>query len=424
LSSKNVAIILAAGNGGRFGSEIPKQFVKLNGKSILSHTVSAVRSSPLIDLIIVVYKGGYKEIAEKSGADIYVEGGETRNLSTLIGLKACPPETENVLIHDAVRPFVDQSIIGRCIEGLKIFDAVDVVIPTADTIVQSDSNTIINIPKRNEMFRGQTPQAFKFNAIYPIYSKVNLDGFTDDIGVAYLNGLHCGVVLGSEWNIKITSPTDLFLAEKIQQFYYAKPDKPDLEGKTILLLGASGGIGSEVYKILKEHNCVILYPSRDLVDLSKDHLPEFLFEEKIDCIINCAGVMHLGIEKAEEIMNVNFRSNLLLIDLAKKTMKNGGNIVLVGSSSSLHGRPEFPIYSASKAATVNLTESMSEILSGYNIRINCVNPGRTNTKITDYLGITGDDSLDARDVAQIIVDYSTTTLTGMIVNIRRGINGM
>jgi len=416
--------VLAAGNGGRFGSEIPKQFVKLNGKSILYHTVSALRSSKLIDLIIVVYKYGYEELARESGADLYVEGGETRNLSTLVGLKACPSDTENVLIHDAVRPFVDSDIISRCIEELESFDAVDVVIPTADTIVQSDSNIITNIPKRNEMFRGQTPQAFKFKVIYPLYNRVDLSGFTDDIGVAYTNGLRCGIVMGSEWNMKITSPTDLFLAEKIHQFHFAKPNEPNLDGKTVLLLGSSGGIGSEVYKILKKYDCKIISPSRNLVDLSKDYLPKFLFTHEFDCIINCAGVMYKGTEKAEEVMNVNFRSNLLLIDLAKKTMKSGGNIVLVGSSSALHGRSEFPIYSASKAAVVSLTESMSEILNKDNIRINCVNPGRTNTKITDYLGVTGEGSLNAEDVARVIVDYSTTNLSGMVANIRRGVDGL
>lgn len=417
---KTTAIILAAGTGERFGSEVPKQFLNLNGKPIIQHTVDAINSSGLIDAIVIVTSYGWVEYCKKL-ADTVVLGGKTRTQSTYNGLKACT-DTDYVLIHDAIRPFVDKSTISRCLDALRTYSAVDTSIYTTDTIIKvDDRDGILSLPKRSELRRGQTPQAFRYLDIMRAYTSIDKSSeFTDDIGVALAAGIKCVTVMGSELNVKITTPTDLFVAERLMQFQDAQEIQPEVNGKTVLVFGGSGGIGSEVVRELREQGASVIAPNSTDVDLSLPTLPQSIFRHTYDSIIQCAGVIDTEFKSYDKIMNTNFRSAVLLVELALRTMKSG-NLVFVGSSSAMHGRGNFPIYSASKAALNNFTESMADYLLPYNIRVNCVNPARTNTSMTDFLGVTGDGGLDPTYVAKIIVGYCSTALTGQIVNIRKGI---
>jgi ribitol-5-phosphate 2-dehydrogenase (NADP+) / D-ribitol-5-phosphate cytidylyltransferase len=418
---KTTALILAGGVGERFGSEIPKQFVNLNGKPVIQHSIETLKKSGLIDSIIIVCLESWVDFCQQFGADKVVIGGKTRNESTFNGLLACPLNTKFVLIHDAVRPFLDINIIKRCLDAIKTHKAVDTSINITDTIIEIDnSNQILSIPDRRKLKRGQTPQVFEFETILKAYQTTSWDKMilSDDIGLLQKQGIPCITVEGSEWNMKITTAPDLFIAERIMQFRDAIIRKPEVRGKTILVFGGSGGIGSEVVKQLKELGATVIAPKHTEVDLSSDSIPSFLLKLKPDSIINCAGSLQKGLDCFSEVMNINFRSAIVIVQYAKKVMSNGGNIVFVGSSSAMKGRKDFPIYSASKAALNNFTEGIAEELKEYNIRVNCVNPARTDTSMLASLNVTGG-GLAPSTVAEAIISYCDTDLTGQIVNIRK-----
>ena len=425
--NKTVGIILASGAGERFGANVPKQFLTLNGKMVATYAIETFKRCDLIDHVIVVCHGQWLDIAERLGADEVVPGGATRNESTYNGLEACPPGTTKVLTHDAVRPFVDDATIRRCVEALDQWPAVDTCIPSADTIIEIDGQNIADIPPRHCLRRGQTPQAFDYQSILSAYRYVDQRDATDDITIAIKFGLKCGVVEGSIWNIKITEPQDLFVAERIMQYRDATVRQPLVKGKNILLFGGSGGIGRGIIDQLRSLGAAVTAPTRQEVDLGANALPPSLFDGQWDCIIHCAGVLIAGTKPAdyETTMNVNLRSAVLVADLAEKTMPKGGNVVFVGSSSAMKGRAFAPFYSASKAALNNFTEGIAEALADKGICVNCVNPGQTLTPMLADAGLPSDQdrALSVEHVVTAIISYCDTEQTGQIVNIRKNVDG-
>src|SRR5690606_4513456 len=178
---KNIAVILSGGSGSRFGGALPKQFTKLAGKAIIEYTIDVFQNSDDIDEIFIVSQTQHInrtwDLIKKnkwSKISKVVTGGDERFDSTYSALTALNEYDDscNVLFHDAVRPLVNQEIISNCVEALKDFDAVDVVIPSADTLGEIyDDGCIANIPQRSHMRRGQTPQAFKLGSIQLAYKK-------------------------------------------------------------------------------------------------------------------------------------------------------------------------------------------------------------------------------------------------------------
>lgn len=215
---KNYAIVLASGAGKRFDSELPKQFVKIKGKTIIEYSIEAFEKSPYIDEIVVVINPDYKELAVdivktanyKKVSQI-INGGKERKDSSYIGVNAVKDEEANVFIHDCARPFVTQDIIKRCADALDTYDAVAAAIPTTDTIIVVDDNKIKQIPDRNFLMRIQTPQCFRLSLIKKAHELAKDDSnFTDDCGLIlkYSNSdIH--IVAGSEENVKITYLEDL-----------------------------------------------------------------------------------------------------------------------------------------------------------------------------------------------------------------------
>ena len=209
----NCAIILASGNSTRFNSEIPKQFHKLNGRMLMDYPIQTFSECNEIDrLIIVVPEKFCIEIQEAYLDHSVVSGGSSRRESTFNGLLACPTETEKVLIHDAARAMVDDSIITRCFEALDYAQAVSTVVPTKDTVVELKGNIIVNMPIRNNIFLEQTPQGFHYQTILKAHNTIQVDT-TDDIRLVNEMGIKCATVEGNENNFKITTKQDYQLAE-------------------------------------------------------------------------------------------------------------------------------------------------------------------------------------------------------------------
>ena len=188
-----VAVVLAGGVGSRMGLGAPKQLLKIAGKPIIEHTVDALQKSPDIDEIIVLMSPGFLEKAKDalpqskySKIVKFLEGGATRNETTQIALENIDYDECNVLFHDAVRPLLSKDIIRKCVDELEEYEAIDVAIPSADTIIEVEDDIIQNIPDRSRLRRGQTPQAFRKTTIQKAYEIAKKDPnfqATDDCGV-------------------------------------------------------------------------------------------------------------------------------------------------------------------------------------------------------------------------------------------------
>jgi len=232
---KTYGAILAGGVGARLGLSVPKQMIKVAGKTILEHAVAAFDASPLIDEVIVLVTPGWAEQVATTLGDRYtklsriLEGGATRNDTTRRVLEAIEDQEAKLLLHDAVRPLVDERIIESCVQALDHHDAVDVVITSTDTVVMVNAEEVITqIPERSRLRRCQTPQAFKLSTLRQAYALAAADPSfhaTDDCSVVvhYLPQVPVKCVPGSENNIKVTHPIDLFIAEKLLQLAAAKP---------------------------------------------------------------------------------------------------------------------------------------------------------------------------------------------------------
>ena len=226
----NIAIILAGGTGSRMGADKPKQFIEVDGRSVIERCIDAFESAPGIDEIAVVMHPQWTtlmhEVAEHNTwkkLKKILEGGSERYMSSLNAIAAYIdyPDDTNLLLHDAARPWVSQEVIARTVQALTHHEAVAVGIPSTDTVweVRQDfdkqlSKFIVRIPERSTMWRAQTPQAFRLPLIRDAYQHALQDPqfhATDDCGVVrnYLPGTKIIIVPGEEQNRKITFKEDL-----------------------------------------------------------------------------------------------------------------------------------------------------------------------------------------------------------------------
>jgi 2-C-methyl-D-erythritol 4-phosphate cytidylyltransferase len=233
---RTVAVVLAAGTGTRFGTGPAKQLRLLGGRTLLERSVTAFAQAPGIDQVLVVtaahLAGEVRALlAGSARLAAVIEGGSARSESTRCAIAwltaARDPEDggddRKVLFHDAARPLVDQRIIADCVGALDSWDAVGVVVPTTDTIVELSGGAFGRILPRDSLARCQTPQGFRLGVIRRAHELAAADpGFgalpaTDDCGVVlrYLPDVPVGAVTGSERNVKITYASDLAVAEAL-----------------------------------------------------------------------------------------------------------------------------------------------------------------------------------------------------------------
>jgi 2-C-methyl-D-erythritol 4-phosphate cytidylyltransferase/2-C-methyl-D-erythritol 2,4-cyclodiphosphate synthase len=221
------ALIVAAGRGVRVAGPkplIPKQYLPIGGVPMLTRAIGAFAAHPSIDEIMVVihpedlalYESATKSLAH--GLRPPVSGGAQRQDSVRSGLEAIaenPPE--RVLIHDAARPFVDAGLIGRVIASLDGHAGALPCLPVTDTLLRADAGRATGTLARDGLWRAQTPQGFRFDAILAAYRAAAKDGaaFTDDAGVAQWYGLDVALVEGSEANRKLTSAEDIASADEL-----------------------------------------------------------------------------------------------------------------------------------------------------------------------------------------------------------------
>jgi 2-C-methyl-D-erythritol 4-phosphate cytidylyltransferase len=219
------AILPAAGLGTRMGAETPKQFLELDGVPIAVLSVRRIASCPLVTQIIVATRQDGLEARlrqEKFKQPVQViKGGDSRQESVAAALKLVSNDTELVLVHDAVRPFISIEHISRVIEEARHCKAAIVGIPAMDTVKEvkraslpEDVALITNTVPRERIVLAQTPQVFETRLLKEAFARAEADGVSasDEAGLVERLGHDVHVIHGSERNIKITKPSDMDLA--------------------------------------------------------------------------------------------------------------------------------------------------------------------------------------------------------------------
>jgi len=225
---KTEALIVSAGKGRRFMEGKKKQFYFLAGKPILAHTLDQFEKSSLIHSILLVVGQEdmdycLKEIVEKwqfRKISQIIPGGKQRQDSVKNGIDVLSKDTDIVVIHDGVRPFVTKEMIEDSIRSAIRFQAVVFAMPVKETIkmIQPDG-TVLKTLDRESLWQIQTPQTFRADVIKEAYYKATEDGFngTDDASLVERIGLKVHILPGTYTNIKITTPEDLILANLFLQ---------------------------------------------------------------------------------------------------------------------------------------------------------------------------------------------------------------
>ena len=218
------AIIPAAGMGIRMGSDVPKQFLLLDGKPILHHTLSAFNQCSIVDEIILVVseKEVTKAQQEIQGSHPKVTkiiaGGKERQDSVGNGVQSLDSDTDIVVIHDGVRPFISPDLIRETVEAARDFGSAITAIPVSDTIKKVNvEGRVERTVDRGGLWRVQTPQTFQVSLLKEAFEKARSDNFygTDESSLIEHLGKEVKVIPGSEFNIKITRSEDLILGETI-----------------------------------------------------------------------------------------------------------------------------------------------------------------------------------------------------------------
>jgi 2-C-methyl-D-erythritol 4-phosphate cytidylyltransferase/2-C-methyl-D-erythritol 2,4-cyclodiphosphate synthase len=222
-------LIVAAGRGARAANDTrkPKQYCRIGGEAMLTRTIGAFAAHPGIDDVVVVIHPDdaalYAEASRAFSARLLppVTGGARRQDSVRAGLEALAAhKPDRVLIHDAARPFVDVDLIGRVIACLDSHAGALPCLPVTDTLKRGQAGRVVGTVARDDLWRAQTPQGFKFDAILAAHRAAAVDdsrGFTDDAATAEWFGLDVALVEGSEHNRKLTTAEDLKIADEMLQ---------------------------------------------------------------------------------------------------------------------------------------------------------------------------------------------------------------
>lgn len=454
---KNIAVILASGSGSRFGAKLPKQFVRLAGKPVIQYTMEAFEAAEVIDEIIIVTKEDFVDyVYEIVNAQTFkkvtkvIVGGAERYDSTLSALRAITDNEANLIIHDAVRPFVSEEIINRCVKALESHNAVDVVVDATDTIVRVKDKIIQEISDRRFLKRGQTPQAFKKSTLQKAYNLFMQDAekvASDDCGIVlkYLPNEPVVTVQGEEANFKITHQQDIYLADNLikdgligRMNHNADHIKQALTGKVIVVIGASSGIGKDIVELGQNFNAKVYPCSRsingvDIIDEAglKSALNDVVKQEdKIDFVINTTGLLNrkpLVTMTEQEVIDsymVNYVGVLNIARAAFDFLKQSrGMLINFTSSSYTRGRGNYSIYSSTKAAVVNFTQALAEEWQPHGIKVNVINPERTATpmRTANFGNEPANTLLSSKDVAEFTLAAMSFEHTGQVFSIKKDI---
>lgn len=226
MEAMTTAIVTAAGSGSRMGGNVRKQWLRLGGIPILIHTLQKFFNSAYVDNIIVTAPEEELSYCEDLIREYFedalkpwlvVSGGIERQDSVFGALQNCPPETEFVFIHDAVRPFITEDLIGELLEIARRDKAVIPVARLKNTIKSIQGDHVEQTVPRHNLVQVFTPQVFSYKLILAAYERAYQEGYvsTDDSALVEHNGGRVRYKFCSDLNVKITDEVDLFFARQI-----------------------------------------------------------------------------------------------------------------------------------------------------------------------------------------------------------------
>lgn len=408
---RSVGVVLAGGVGSRVGLGTPKQLATVAGRTILEHAIAVFDGAPEIDEVVVVMTPGrtgpVRELVERAGlrkVGKIVEGGASRTESTWRALQALGREECDVLLHDAARPLLEPQIITECVRALREHVAVEVAIPSSDTIFvagpRQGGEVIEDVLDRSRLRRAQTPQCFRLSVIREAYERAMADpGFaslpaTDDSGVVlrYLPEVPIHLVAGSERNLKVTHPLDLHIAERLLELGGdPAPVAADLgtalDGRTLVIFsdgaggpGEGGGEGgpeleSRLAALARRHDARVRVFSR-----ARDGLrvtdPEAVAKAlaqmgRVDFVVNAAGLLPPGrlADAGDDALGAGFLGPVTVARAAYPHLREtGGGLLLYAAG------PDRGLASSAGAGVAALVRTLAGEWAEEGVRVNCLDP--------------------------------------------------
>jgi 2-C-methyl-D-erythritol 4-phosphate cytidylyltransferase len=223
---RSTALILAGGSGSRMNTDLPKQYIQINSRTVLAYTLDPFQSSSNIDSIVIAASSEYHSLIEKivSGENFskvkkIILGGTTRQESSyngVVSLQDNPPDI--VFIHDAARPFISNSLFVKLIEQALEYGGASTAVKSTDTVYITENGCVTKIPQRDLLYNAQTPQVFRYRDILEAHKNArgkNKKNLSDDAGLLLEYGGTVKIVHGEYKNIKLTTPEDLELAKRM-----------------------------------------------------------------------------------------------------------------------------------------------------------------------------------------------------------------
>ncbi|HFC6355575.1 TPA: 2-C-methyl-D-erythritol 4-phosphate cytidylyltransferase [Neisseria lactamica] len=221
MKRKNIALIPAAGIGARFGTDKPKQYVEIGGKTVLEHTVCIFQNHPSIDMTVVVVSpedvlaDGFQTAF--AGVEVWKIGGRTRAETVRNGVEklletGLASADDNILVHDAARCCLPSEALTRLIEQAgNAAEGGILAIPVADTLKRAEGGRISATVERTSLWQAQTPQLFRAGLLCRALAAANLEGITDEASAVEKLGVRPLLIQGDVRNLKLTQPQDAYI---------------------------------------------------------------------------------------------------------------------------------------------------------------------------------------------------------------------
>lgn len=452
-------ILLAAGSGTRMGIPGPKQFLGINGRPILELALQAFldwgKASQVVVTLPAARMADGEALLRKAFPDAIgthvtlVPGGSSRHRSIRAALESLHGKCEIVIVHDAVRPFVDPDVLDRLVTAAQQSGAAGASMPLVDTVLRVDGDgRVVETLNRAELVASQTPQAFDMRLLeraYATASDLDLELGTECLELARKVGAQATVVEGSASLFKVTYPPDLGAAQKVDM---------RRRRQVAIVSGSTRGIGREIARQMADHGMKVVVVGRDSArchavateigglawpgDVSQPATARSVVAAtlqrfgRLDVLVNNAGVGHLlDVERTTDedwnhIVGTNLSGSFYLAREAFRAMRSsgrGGVIITIGSSSIDKGRPGLAAYAASKAGAVLLAETLAIEGRPYGIHSFAVVPRGTDTDLRRqlYPDAHEEDLLDPSEVARMVlfcVEEWMPHLSGQVIWVR------